>query len=549
MLRALRVQNFALIDDLDMTFETGLSALTGETGAGKSIILESLNLLFGKRSDAQMIRHGSSKAMVFGVFELNQDQMERLQLPKTIEVEREIDGNGRHSMKLNQESVTLSRLRDVMTSIGSIHSQNETMTLFDKSYYIDFIDQMNQSETDKLRNEYLFSRENYISLDKKDKNLRAKKAESLEKAEFYEFQIQELKNLRLVRGEKKDILEKIEKMKHHDRILQSLREANQVFTEDVMSIDLIYQASKMLDKISHLDASYQSLQERLSNAYYELDDVKSLLFQALEDLDFDEESFNQLQDRSYELDKIETKYHKSEDELIDYLIEIEEAYRMITDYDNLLEESQKSVQKAFEVALQSGIKLSSLRKKLAKEFEKEILNQLKDLDLDKASFEVLFENQPVTPSILTEQGIDAIEFMISLNEGEPIKPLAKVASGGERARFMFSLKALDALRNELSMLILDEIDIGISGKTAAKVAKKMKELSKVMQLIVITHLPQVAARADHHYEIIKIKEDDRMVTRISHLDLNKRIEAIALMLSDEKLSTYAIEQAKMLLDK
>ncbi|MFA6692379.1 MAG: DNA repair protein RecN [Acholeplasmataceae bacterium] len=549
MLRALRVQNFALIDDLDMTFETGLSALTGETGAGKSIILESLNLLFGKRSDAQMIRHGSSKAMVFGVFELNQDQMERLQLPKTIEVEREIDGNGRHSMKLNQESVTLSRLRDVMTSIGSIHSQNETMTLFDKSYYIDFIDQMNQSETDKLRNEYLFSRENYISLDKKDKNLRAKKAESLEKAEFYEFQIQELKNLRLVRGEKKDILEKIEKMKHHDRILQSLREANQVFTEDVMSIDLIYQASKMLDKISHLDASYQSLQERLSNAYYELDDVKSLLFQALEDLDFDEESFNQLQDRSYELDKIETKYHKSEDELIDYLIEIEEAYRMITDYDNLLEESQKSVQKAFEVALQSGIKLSSLRKKLAKEFEKEILNQLKDLDLDKASFEVLFENQAVTPSILTEQGIDAIEFMISLNEGEPIKPLAKVASGGERARFMFSLKALDALRNELSMLILDEIDIGISGKTAAKVAKKMKELSKVMQLIVITHLPQVAARADHHYEIIKIKEDDRMVTRISHLDLNKRIEAIALMLSDEKLSTYAIEQAKMLLDK
>lgn len=549
MLRALRVQNFALIDDLDMTFETGLSALTGETGAGKSIILESLNLLFGKRSDAQMIRHGSSKAMVFGVFELNQDQMERLQLPKTIEVEREIDGNGRHSMKLNQESVTLSRLRDVMTSIGSIHSQNETMTLFDKSYYIDFIDQMNQSETDKLRNEYLFSRENYISLDKKDKNLRAKKAESLEKAEFYEFQIQELKNLRLVRGEKKDILEKIEKMKHHDRILQNLREANQVFTEDVMSIDLIYQASKMLDKISHLDASYQSLQERLSNAYYELDDVKSLLFQALEDLDFDEESFNQLQDRSYELDKIETKYHKSEDELIDYLIEIEEAYRMITDYDNLLEESQKSVQKAFEVALQSGIKLSSLRKKLAKEFEKEILNQLKDLDLDKASFEVLFENQPVTPSILTEQGIDAIEFMISLNEGEPIKPLAKVASGGERARFMFSLKALDALRNELSMLILDEIDIGISGKTAAKVAKKMKELSKVMQLIVITHLPQVAARADHHYEIIKIKEDDRMVTRISHLDLNKRIEAIALMLSDEKLSTYAIEQAKMLLDK
>lgn len=549
MIKALRVQNFALIDDLDMTFETGLIALTGETGAGKSIILESLNLLFGKRSDAQMIRHGSTKASVFGIFELNDLQMDALGLPKIIEIEREIDGNGRHQMKLNHENVTLSKLRDVMTSIGSIHSQNETMTLFDKQAYVDFIDQMNHTETEKLRNAYLFARESFLSLDKKDKNLRAKKAESLEKAEFYEFQIQELKSLKLVVGEKKDILDKIEKMKHHDRILQSLREANQIFSEDVLSINLIYQASKTLDKITYLDANYLSLQERLTNAYYELDDVKSLLFQALEDLDFDEDSFNSLQERSYELDKIESKYHKSVEELIDYLNEIEEAYRLITDYDNLLEESKKAVNQAFLAAIQQGEKLSNLRKKLAKEFEKEMLNQLKDLDLDKASFEVLFEKQDMTPSILTEQGIDSIEFMISLNEGEPIKPLARVASGGERARFMFSLKAIDAIRNRLSLLILDEIDIGISGKTAAKVARKMKELSSNMQLIVITHLPQVAARADHHYEITKIKEDDRMVTRINHLDANRRIESIALMLSDEKLSTYAIEQAKMLLEK
>lgn len=549
MIKALRVQNFALIDDLDMTFEDGLSAMTGETGAGKSIILESLNLLFGKRSDAQMIRHGAKKAIVYGEFELNEHQMIQSGLPKTIHVEREIDLNGRHQMKLNQESVTLSKLKEIMNLIGSIHSQHETMTLIDKNYYIDFIDQMNPKETEKLRNTYLFSRENYLSLDKKDKNLRAKKAESLEKAEFYAFQIQELKNLKLIPGEKKEITEKIEKLKHHDRILQSLREANQTFSEEHMSVDLIYQASKLMDKIAHLDPTYASLQERLSNVYYELDDIKSLLFQALEDLDFDEETFNQLQDRVYELDKIEMKYHKSTDELILYLEEIEEAYRMITDYDNLLEESRKNVEKAFQQALADGQKLSQLRKKLSIEFEKEIICQLKDVDLDKSTFQVLFEKVELNPSILTEQGIDSIEFMISLNEGEPIKPLAKVASGGERARFMFSLKTMDALRNQLSMLILDEIDIGISGRTAAKVAHKMKELSKQMQLIVITHLPQVAARADHHYEIIKIKEDDRMVTRIKLLNYQKRIESIAMMLSDEKLSTYAIEQAKMLLDK
>ena len=195
------------------------------------------------------------------------------------------------------------------------------------------------------------------------------------------------------------------------------------------------------------------------------------------------------------------------------------------------------------------MKLTELRKKLAKKLASDVIVELKDLDLDKAKFDIEFELTSKEEKTLLESGLDQVEFMISLNEGEPIKPLAKVASGGERARFMFALKSIYAKANRLSMLVLDEIDIGISGKTAAKVAYKMHELSHMMQLIVITHLPQVAAKADHHYGITKSKINNRMVTHINKLNMDQRVEMIGMMLSDEKLSHFAIEQAKILLKK
>ncbi len=548
MLKSLHVQNFALIDDLDMTFNRGLSALTGETGAGKSIILESLNLLFGKRSDAQMIRHGEKKAVVSGLFDVPKTIQDQFDLTESIEVEREIDRSGRHQIKLNGEITTLSRIKDVMQTIGFIHSQQETMTLFDRSYYVTFIDQMNPEETEKLRNSYLFMREAYLDLSRKDQKLKEKKKESLEMADFYRFQIDELKKLNLKPHEKVELEDKVEKMRHHDKILQQLREANQIFSEDVLPIDLVYQAHRAIEKIASLDPTYQEICDRLSAAYYELDDVKSLLFTQLHDLDFDEETFNYMQERIHTIENMEQKYHRFNDELITYFEEIESNYQLITDYDHYIEQSAQKVKESYEKAYQAGLKLHDFRVKLAKKLEKEILNQLKDLDLDKASFEVNFDAIDADAELL-ESGLDQVEFLISLNEGEPIKPLSKVASGGERARFMFALRAIDAIQNARSLLILDEIDIGISGKTAAKVARKMVELSSMLQLIVITHLPQVAARANHHYDIMKIKEDDRMVTRIKYLNDTERIQSIALMLSDEKLSTYAIEQAKMLLEK
>jgi DNA repair protein RecN (Recombination protein N) len=549
MIMSLHIKNFALIDDLEMTFNEGLSAMTGETGAGKSIILESLQLLFGKRSDATMIRHGESKAFVHGIFKLSKSKQELLDLPEIIDVEREIDQNGRHNMRINGEASTLSKIKEVMNAIGSIHSQNETMNLFDKTYYLSFVDQVDQKGIDLLLNQYLMARSHYLSKKKHHEDLKSKKNQSIEKKSFLEYQVQELKSFHLIPDEKKDLDEKIEKLKHHDKIMNQLSSAYQSLDSEVFQIDGIYEAAKALEKISHLDTDFQSMSERLSSAFYELDDVKSLVFQTIESLDFDEQAFDRMQERSYELIKIEQKYQKSINDLIDYQKTIEEELMLITDYDAYIHQSQKEVEFAFEKAYQSGLKLTECRQKLAKKLSSDVLLELKDLDLDKALFQIVFEPLEKLESSLYESGLDQIEFMISLNEGEPIKPLSKVASGGERARFMFALKSIYAKANQLSLLILDEIDIGISGKTAAKVAIKMQGLSSNMQLIVITHLPQVAARANHHYGIKKVKEKERMVTRIQLLSMDERIEMIALMLSDEKLSHFAIEQAKMLLIK
>ena len=549
MLKSLKVSHFALIDDLEIEFNDGLTALTGETGAGKTIILESLHLLFGKRSDQQMIRYGESKAVVVGTFVLPKDKQEQLGLDEEITVRREIDSNSRHVMKINDEVVTLNRLKEVMSILGNIHSQNDSMTLFDRGYYLTFIDQVDQKKVDELLHHYLIKRSKYLDQKKSFEQLKNKKEASIEKESFLAYQIKELEGYQLVPDEKTQLEDELNKLKNYDKIMNELQSAYQYLDGEVYQIDHIYDASVALDKIKHLDESYQDMAERLSSSYYEIDDVKSRIYQNIEGLDFDQDKFNLMQERHYELIKIEQKYQKEINDLIDYYHEIKKELLMITDYDEYIKEARKELDEAFLDAYNAGLKLRELRQKLAKKLSKDMILELKDLDLEKATFDIVFDDIEKEEKALLETGLDQVEFMISLNEGEPIKPLAKVASGGERARFMFALKSIYAKSNQLSMLVLDEIDIGISGKTAAKVALKMAELSKAMQLIVITHLPQVAAKADHHYGITKQKENNRMVTHITKLNLDQRIEMIGMMLSDEKLSHFAIEQAKMLLKK
>lgn len=548
MLLNLSVKNFALIDDLDIDFNAGLTALTGETGSGKSILLESLSLLFGKRSDAEYIRYGTDKAIVIGTFKLTPYQQKELSLPETITLQREIDASGRHSIKLNQETITLAKLKQISSLIGMIHDQNDTFALMDKTSYIDFIDQMDNDKAHKLREEYLLLRSLYQEAYRKYQDALNRKKESIERIDFLSYQVKELEALNLKKHEKEDLKDRVDKLKNFDKIKQSLQSTYEILEGEFFNLDLLYEAYKSMDKIRELDPSYEEITKGLEDNYYTLEEHKKSVRQLLKHLDFDDDLFNQYQERLFELSKYETKYQKTIDELVDYLVQIKDELEMSKDYEGYLKRTLDEMNKAYQKAFDKGLELSELRQKLALKMQDELTKSLKSLDLEKAQFEVTFTK--TNPGVeLKEDGIDDVEFMISLNEGEPLKPLSKVASGGEKARFMFSLKSLFAKLKKLSLLVFDEIDIGISGKTASKVASEMKQLSNSMQLLVITHLPQVAAKADYHYSIYKEKVGSRMETHIQKLDTEKRILAIATMLSDDSISSYAIEQAKALLKK
>lgn len=549
MLQRLSVKNFALIEDINITFDEGLTVLTGETGTGKTIILESLHLLFGKRSDQEMIRHGEQKAEVFGVFKINKEIQLKYDLPEVIEVSREVDKSGRHKMLLNNNIITLAYLKTVMDDIGSMHSQNDTMQLLDASTYLTFIDQVDYKKISKLQTTYLISRSNYIDMKRHLEKLKNKKALDIEQQEFFEYQLKELKSHNLVLDEKATILKEIERLTHFDKISSNLKESYYIFDNEDFNQASLFDAAKKLEAIATFDLTFNKHSEMLLDMYYNLTEIKEYLFNEIESLDYDPVEFDSMQERIFELTKLEDKYNKDISDLIILTEELEEKISLINNYDEYIEEYTLKVEKAFTKAFDDATYLSDCRKLLAKKLEIELVRELKDLDLNKAVINIVFEEVLITPSSLLESGIDRIDFHISLNEGEPIKPLSRVASGGERARFMFALKAIYAKQNKLSLLVLDEIDIGISGKTAAKVAIKMQTLSKDHQLIVITHLPQVAARADNHYGINKMLVNNRMVTKIEKLTHDQRVEMIALMLSDEQLSHFAIEQAKMLLDK
>lgn len=547
MLLKLSVKDFALIEDIDIDFHSGLSALTGETGAGKSIILEALELLFGKRSDSQMIRHGKSQARVFGLFKLSRKVQLISGFPETIEISRTIDENGRHTVRVNNEIQTLQKLRETMQYVGSIHSQDDAMQLYDKDAYLKFIDDMDRKAIEPLYTNYLMNRSYFLDAKKAYEKGHLEKVQEEKQLDFFEFQLKELKSYQLKQGEKEELDEKIEKLKHFDKTVQALKNTRELLDSSNLQLDNLYEASKQLKTISFLDKVYEENQEKLMDTYYEIDAIRSSIEDALNMLDFDESEFNLMQERSHELSKIELKYKMTIDELLVYQKDLEDKILKVNNFDAYIEGLKKRMDDAFKKAFDSGEKLSQMRKRLAKVFEKKIVEELKRLDLDKAEFKINFENLEASPDILFENGIDRIDFEISLNEGEPVKSLSKVASGGEKSRFMLALKTIHSLNEGLSILVLDEIDTGVSGKTAAKVAQKMKELSKDMQVIVITHLPQVAAKADYQYAIYKVFENNRMVTKIDLLTEEARIKQIGMMLSDDSLSSFALEQAKMLL--
>ena len=541
MLKTLHISRVAIIDDITLHFNHGLTALTGETGAGKSIIMESLQLLFGKRSDQTLIRDGYEEAVVSGTFTLNPHVRARFDLPEVITIERVISKTGKHQMKMNDKPVTLQSIKTITPFIGDIHEQEDMYQLLDPNQYLEMLDARDAEVIEPLKVKYLLSKSHYEDHIKKIEQLKVDHQSFLAKQDMYAFQKQELDALHLDKPSLKSIEEEIDALKHFDLIKQQLSFVLSLSSEGQLDHTL-YDVTQALKKIAPYVGQSLDIND-IEMAYYTFNETFKTVSKTYEQMDFNEAHYEKLQQRSFDIMNMLKKYHMDEDALIAYHESLSMQLSMANNYDDFIKEANKTLNALKEVVVIDAKKLSEQRQKIARDMEVEIVDVLRKLALEHARFQIEIKQ---TKEILPN-GMDEVFFHISLNEGESLKPLHKVASGGERARFMFALKATHAINHHVSMLILDEIDTGVSGQIASKVAAFMSVLSKQMQVIIITHLPQVAARATTHIAVKKVLKQNRMVTEIYTLEGNDRITHIAMMLSDETISPFAIEQAKVLL--
>lgn len=558
MLKHLSVKSFAIIEDLSLDFSDGMTVLTGETGAGKSLIIDTISLLLGARADSDMIRYQDEFASIYGIFTYDNKEIDDLlneymikKKDNQIEILREIYQTSKNVIKINGISVNLNTLKMIASNLADIHVQHDTYRLFNPETYLSFIDPTDDQLFQKKRNDYVMALIHYQNAIANYTKIKKGRDQSIDKLEYLQFEKEELSSLKLEENIDVTLDEEINKLANYDKIFQTLSTCYDMLENDSFNPAFLYDASKELKKISDYDSNYLEYSEKLYDGYYAITDVKKEIASQIASLDFDQNEFDMLISRLDEINKAKAKYKKSVKELIAYLKEITLEIEMVTNYDSLLLSSEEDVKKAFASLKEKAISLTDYRKKISKEIEKAIVLECADLELSDTVFEIKFfdvdYSNPFLNQIFTESGVDKVDFMISLNKGEPVKPLSKTASGGELSRIMLAFKSHFSKKSALSLMVFDEIDTGISGSTATQIAKKIHNISEHMQVLCITHMPQVAAIGDQHLYIYKETESNRTRTKIENLGYDARIEKIAIMLSGKNISKFALEHAKHLL--
>lgn len=558
MLVSLSVKNFAIIEDLNINFKPNMTVLTGETGAGKSLIIDTISLLLGQRADSDMIRYGKDKATITGVFSYDNPRINELlnrfgiEILEDITIERTIT-NTKNTIKVNNSLISLTMLKQLATILADIHTQNDTYRLFNPDTYLDFITPNDDSKYDNLFSKYTINYTKYLEAIKKYNHILKGQKESLERLEFLEYEQKEISSLNLYEGIDEELSLSVSKLENYDKIFSSLSKAYEALDNEYFSIDQIYTAAIELGKIKDLDNNFNENEEKLLDSYYILEEIKNSISKEIKNMDFDEDELNYKTEVLNNIEKIKTKYHKSVKELLQYLDEITLQIDMVNNYDFVLKEASDNVINSFKNLKDSALKLSNYRKNICLNIAKGIINECNDLDLNDTKFEISLLNDinddPFNKDQFMESGIDTVLFMVSFNKGEPLRALHKVASGGEMSRMMLAFKSFFSSNNNLSLMVFDEIDTGVSGQTAKKIAKKLEAISKKTQILCITHLPQVAAIGDNHIHIYKEVIDNRTTTHIKDLSIDERIEEVALMLSGDRMSVYALEHAKALLNE
>ena len=550
MLKQLYIKNFTLIDELDITFHSGFSVITGETGAGKSIILGALHLLLGARADSKQIKNGSSKCVVEAHFDLSHYGLETFFDEFGIDydandciIRREVNDNGKSRAFVNDTPVALTTMRELGEQLIDIHSQHQNLLLQKEDFQLNVVDII--ADNAQLRQSYLQAYNEYHKATKRFNDFQEASLKSKENEEFLRFQFSELDKAKLVAGEDEELEQQSRTLSHVEDIKSALYDASSALSsEDGGCVEKTKNASSRLHDITEVFPEIKDVDERLSSAYIELKDVAQEIERKLEDVDFDPRQLDEINSRLDLIYALEQKFHASSvDELINEYKRLQDELASIDGGDEQLEQLQQEMQEKYDVAMKLARKISDARKKAAQKVEEGLKQRLVPLGIPNVKFKIEFKERDCSPS-----GIDKVSFLFSANSSTALQPVSQVASGGEISRVMLSLKAMISGAVKLPTIIFDEIDTGVSGRVAEKMAQIMKEMGdNHRQVLSITHLPQIAAIGATHYKVSKEETAQGTISHMQMLTEQERIEEIAQMLSGSDISEAAIANAKTLL--
>ena len=527
MLKHLYIKNFILIDELNLDFKSGFSAFTGETGAGKSIMLDAISILCAERAGASYISKGKEKAIIEGTFDLSQNQHAidvlaeaGLETTEDVTFTRELLSSGKSVIRIDHRIVTLSLAKDILRDEIDIHGQRDTAYLLNTANHIRLLDTFLQvdEELKQVKESY----QEYARLIKeKEKALQNEFNEN--DLEYFQYQIQEIDQANLKIGEDEELAEK---ERQYKQIKNSLDKYNQVFSlyEEGLA-DSLYDLQKLCSNLGN-DEKTTAIQTSISDAYYSISDSIDELHKLVGEYDMDEEEINVMEERLFTIQKLKRKYGNSIEHILSQQEQLKQQVQMFTHRKEFIEQMDKKIEKAYNLYQKYATNLSKIRQSRAKKLDDAILINLNELMLPNACFKTVFTE--CNPS---EHGNENVEFMISMNKGEELKSLVKTASGGELSRLMLGLKVIFTKLQGIQTVIFDEIDTGVSGPVATAIGQKMKALSNSCQVFAVTHLAQVAACADTHYFVSKEDKDNKTITHVTELDEKGRIDQLALISS------------------
>ena len=552
MLLEISIKNFAIIEEISLTFENGMTVLTGETGAGKSIIIDAMNLMLGARASLDVIRHGANKAEIEGLFSVGENaaltqilEENGIEVTEELIIRREILQNGRSIGRVNGQMVNLTTLRAVGQYLVDIHGQHDQEELMKPNMHIRMLDEFGDSQFASVKKHYQDLFEHYRRLRKRVLTKQKNEQEHKARIEMLEFQIAEIEAAALKSGEDQALNQKRDKLLNHKQIADTLTNAYVMLDdEEFSSLSNIRSAMNDLMTLEEFDADYKDMSSNVSEAYYILEEVTKQLSDVIDELDFDAGSLQQIEARLEVIHSITRKYGGSVDDVLDYYENITKEYNLLTGNDESSDDMEKDLKRLEKELIVAAENLSQERHQLAKNLEAEIKQELADLYMEKADFQVQFSKGK-----FNREGNEAIEFYISTNPGEGFKPLVKVASGGEISRLMLAIKSAFSRKEDKTSIVFDEVDTGVSGRVAQAIAQKIYKIGSHGQVLAISHLPQVIAIADYQFFIEKRSDENTTVSTVRLLSEEERVEEIAKMLAGSDITEMAREQARELLKK